>query len=103
MPEAVMSELCLIIEEVTDPAHIARRRAQDERAQRNSAWLQARWHELAPLARGRHLAVAGQEAFIADTPEEAYALARAAHPDDDGLLLKYVRVERGPRIYAHCR
>lgn len=90
----------MIIGEITDPEHIARLLAQHERARRNSAWLQAHWPELVPRARGRHLAVAGQEAFIADTAEEAWALARAAHPDDDGALVKYVRTEQGPRIYA---
>ena len=97
----VMSEPCVVIEEVTDPEQIARIRAQHERARRNSDWLQAHWPELIPQARGRHLAVAGQEAFIADSPDEAWAMAKAAHPDDDGLLLKYVRAEQGPRIYAH--
>jgi hypothetical protein len=76
----------IIIEEVTDPAVIARALAQNERAKRNSDWLQAHWPDLLSQARGKHLAVAGQEAFIADTPEEAWAKARAAHPDDDGAL-----------------
>lgn len=96
-----MSEPRFIIQEVTDPDEIARAQAQDERARRNSDWLQAHWPDLLPQARGRHLAVAGQEAFIADSPEEAWALAMAAHPDDDGALLQYVRPERGPRIYAN--
>jgi hypothetical protein len=95
-----MSEPRFIIEEVTDPDAIARARAQDERARRNSEWLQAHWPDLLPQARGRHLAVAGQEAFIADSPEEVWAPAMAAHPDDDGALLQYVRPERGPRIYS---
>jgi len=95
-----MSEPRFIIEEVTDPAAIARARAQHERARRNSDWLQAHWPDLVPQARGRFLAIAGQEAFIADSPEEALARARAAHPDDDGLLIKYVRAGQGPRIYA---
>jgi hypothetical protein len=98
-----MGEPRFIIEEVTDPDEIDHFRRQNERARRNSEWLQTHWPELVPRARGRHVAVAGQEAFIADTADEAYALATAAHPDDDGLLLKYVRVERGPRIYAHHR
>jgi hypothetical protein len=96
-----MSEPRFIIEEVTDPEAIARARAQDARARRNDEWLQAHWPEIAPRARGRFLAVAGQEAFIADTWEEAWALAKAAHPDDDGAHLQYVLAERGPRIYAH--
>jgi hypothetical protein len=95
-----MSEPRFIIEEVTDPDENARAQAQDERARRNGDWLQAHWPDLLPQARGRFLAVAGQEAFIADSPEEARALARAAHPDDDGLIAQYVRPERGPRIYA---
>jgi hypothetical protein len=95
-----MSQPRFSIEEVTDPTEIARHRAQDERARRNSDWLQAHWADVLPQARGRFLAVAGQEAFIADTPEEARAMARAAHPDDDGLIAQYVRPERGPRIYA---
>jgi hypothetical protein len=56
---------------------------------------------LLPRAYGKFLAVAGQEAFLADTPEEAWALARAAHPDDDGAFSRYVRPPGGPRIYAN--
>lgn len=98
-----MSQPSFIIEGVTDPDENARARAQRERARRNDAWLQAHWPEIVPHARGRFLAVAGQEAFIADGMEEAWAMARAAHPDDDGAHLQYVIAERGPRIYAHRR
>jgi hypothetical protein len=45
------------------------------------------------------LAVAGQEPFIADTPEEAWAWVDATHPEDDGAMVQYVRPEKGPRIY----
>jgi hypothetical protein len=93
----------IIMEEVTDPAVIARARAQDERFKRNSDWLQAHWPELLPQARGKHLVVAGQEAFIAATPEEASAMAQAAHPDDDGAFGQYVFPNVWPRIYAHSR
>lgn len=88
------------IEEVSDPAGDALFREWHERFRRNSEWLQSHWPELLPRARGRFLAVAGQEAFVADTPEEAWALAKAAHPDDIGVIGQYVRRERGPRIYA---
>ena len=96
-----MSEPRFIIEEVTDPVEIARHHAQAERPRRNSDWLQAHWGDVLPQARGRFLAVAGQQAFIADSEEQARAEARAAHPDDDGLIAQYVRPERGPRIYAY--
>lgn len=94
-----MSEPRFIIEENADPVALARLHAQNERARRNSEWLQAHWPELRPKARGRFIAVAGQEAFIADSPEEVLALAKAAHPDDDGVQFQYVRAEEGPRIY----
>jgi hypothetical protein len=38
---------------------------------------------------------------VAHTAEEALARARAAHPEDDGLLLRYIPCERLERIYAH--
>lgn len=98
-----MNEPRFTLEEVKDPGEIARHRAQMERFRRNSAWLQAHWDELLPQALGRFLAVAGQEAFLGASPEEALAQARAAHPEDDGLLSQYVRPERGPRVYAHRR
>jgi hypothetical protein len=47
--------------------------------------------------------VAGQEAFIADTPEEAWAWARTNHPEDNGAFVQYVIPEKGPRIYANRR
>jgi hypothetical protein len=90
-----------LIEEVTDPDEIARHKAQRERARRNRDWLQAHWPDLLPQARGKFIAVAGQEAFIADSPEEAWQMAKAAHPDDDGAIDQYVRPELGPRIYAY--
>jgi hypothetical protein len=95
-----MSEPQFTIEEVTDPAGIARLREQFERGKRNSDWLQAHWADVLPQARDKFLALAGQEAFIADTPEEARALARAAHPEDDGMFSLYVPPLGGPRIYA---
>ena len=93
----------IVIEEVTDPVEIARFDAQDERARLNGDWLQAHWSEVLPEARGKFLAVAGQEAFLAQTPHEALALAREAHPEDDGVIVEYVRPESGPRLYAHQR
>ena len=96
-----MSEPVFQIEEVNDPIEVARCKAQDERARRNSDWLQSHWADLLPQARGKFVAVAGQEAFIAATPEEAWAMARAAHPEDDGALSQYVFPGQGPRIYEN--
>jgi hypothetical protein len=91
-----------VIEDIKAPSEIKRCRDQDSRAPRNSDWLQAHWTTLLPQARGKFIAIAGQEAFIAATADEAWALARAAHPDDDGIISQYVLPGKGPRVYA-CR
>ena len=92
-----------VIEEVTDPAEIARCRAQMEQFSRNSDWLAAHWPDLLPQARGKFVAVAGQEAFIADTIEDAWAWTEAKHPEDKGALVRYAHPGQGPRIYANHR
>lgn len=96
-----MNESKITIEEVTDPVEIARHKAWYAKARRNSEWLEGHWPDLLPQAHGKFVAVAGQEAFIAESGEEAEALARAAHPDDEGLLSQYVFPPGGPRIYAN--
>jgi hypothetical protein len=89
--------------EVSDARATESACAQVERGWRNADWLAAHWPDLLPQARGRFVAVAGQQAFVADTAAEAWAQARAAHPQDDGAILQYVRCDQGPRIYAHRR
>jgi len=98
-----MNEREFIVEEVTDPDDIARSRTCHEQARHNMDWLEAHWSDLLPQALGMFLAVAGQEAFLAASPEEAIAWARSAHPEDRGALFQYVRPEKGPRIYANRR
>jgi hypothetical protein len=47
--------------------------------------------------------IAGEELFVAETPQEAVALAEAAHPEDDGRFVRYIPKEKMARIYAHRR
>jgi hypothetical protein len=91
----------IVMEEVTDPDELAKARAQRERFDRNSAWLQAHVLEIYARYRGKCICIAGEELFAADTPEEALALARAAHPEDDGFFLRYIPREKMARIYAN--
>jgi hypothetical protein len=91
----------IIIEEVTNPEELAKARAQWERFDRNAAWLQAHASEIYPRYRGKCICIAGEELFVADTPEEAWALAKAAHPDDDGSFIHYIPREKLTRIYAN--
>ena len=98
-----MAEPTCIIEEIFDPNAVARAQAQDARHRRNSEWLHTHWADVLPQARGKFLAVAGQEPFIADTPAAAWAWVDATHPEDDGAIVQYIRPETGPRIYAERR
>jgi hypothetical protein len=95
-----MTDRDFVIEEVSDPDEIRRSRAQDARHHRNSAWVQAHWRDILPQTRGKFIAVAGQEAFIAATPAEAWASVETTHPEDHGAIVRYVRTQRGPRLYA---
>src|SRR5262245_6046842 len=96
------NEQPLVWSVVTDPEEVARIRAVDEQVRRNGEWLQAHQAELYAQPKGKFLAVSGQEAFWGETAEEAYALARAAHPEDWGVLVRYTLMPQGHRIYA-CR
>ena|SRR5437762_2500250 len=93
----------LVMEQVTDPGELASARARRERSDRNVAWLEAHASDIYAKHRGRCLCIAGEELFVADTPEEVLAQARAAHPEDDGLFLHYVPLQKVPRIYADQR
>jgi hypothetical protein len=101
LEEKIMTSPLFTLEEVTDPVAIARSQDQNDQHRRNSEWLQAHWADLLPQALGRFVAVAGQEAFLADTPETAWAWVAAAHPEDRGAFVRYLRPAQGPRIYAH--
>src|SRR5262249_14355865 len=84
----------IVMEEVTDPEQLAESRAQRERYARNVAWLREHGTEVFTQHWGKCICIAGQELFVADTPEEVLALAKAAHPEDDGRYLRYIPVKR---------
>ncbi len=85
-----LQSIPVVMEEVTDPKEIAEFQARWSQAQRNSDWLQAHAHEIYTRHRGKFIVVAGEELFVGDTPEEALALARAAHPEDEGRIIRYI-------------
>ena len=88
----------LVMEEITDPTELARAQAQWERFDRNWAWFEAHAAEIYKAHRGKCVCVAGQELFVADTPEEVLARAATAHPEDDGRFTRYIPRERIARI-----
>ena len=83
------------------PEEKADRLARRAQFNRNSAWLQAHIQEVYDNNRGKCICVAGGELFVADTPQEAFALAETAHPEDGGILSRYIYKEKMVRIYAH--
>jgi hypothetical protein len=89
------------LEEVTDPAVGIHAQAQRARFERNAAWLQAHAAEIYPRYRGKHICIAGETLFVGETPDEAWTLATAAHPDDDGRFLYYIPREPLARVYVH--
>ncbi len=90
----------IVMEEVSDPVELEQARAQDARFARNWAWFEAHATEIYAAHRGKCICIAGEELFVADTPEEALSRATAAHPQDDGRFTRLIPLERMPRIYA---
>ncbi len=95
-----MKQPQMMIEEVSDPVELEQARAQDARFARNWAWFETHAAEIYATHRGKCICIAGEELFVADTPEEAFAMATAAHPHDDGRFTRLILLERMPRIYA---
>jgi hypothetical protein len=92
-------QIPITMEEVTDPEELAQVRARDERFARNFAWLQRHTTEIYTQYRGKCICVAGEELFIAATPEETLAQARTGHPEEDGsILIRYIPGEKLARI-----
>src|SRR5438128_10756141 len=72
-----------------------------EQAERNMVWLSEHAYELELFTRhrGRYVAAAGGELFVADTPEEVERLAREKHPGETPHV-RYIFREKRSRIYA---
>lgn len=88
------------VHEVTDPQELAAAQARRARFDRNEAWLQAHVAEIYARHRGKYICIAGEELFVADASGAAYALGKAAHPEDDGRFVRYIPKEKLPRVYA---
>jgi hypothetical protein len=90
----------IVMEELTDPAELAKARAQDERFARNWAWFESHASEIYASHRGKCICIAGEEIFVADTAEEVLASAMAAHPEDDGRFTRIIPREKVTRVYV---
>jgi len=98
-----LAKLKVDMEEVTDPDELAQAQAQRERFDRNWAWFKAQATEVYERFRGQCVVIAGEEIFTANEPAEAWTLAKAAHPEDDGSFIIYVPREKAPRVYGYQR
>lgn len=88
------------LDAINDAVEIKHRQAHRDRAQKNWDWLQAHWSDLLPQAKGKFLAVADQQAFVAETLDAALEWVRTEHPEDSGHIIEYVWPSTGPRIYS---
>ncbi|MCI0487153.1 MAG: DUF5678 domain-containing protein [Blastocatellia bacterium] len=72
-----------------------------EKARRNLMWFDEHVEELEVYKRyrGRYVASAGGELFVADTPEEIERLVHEKYPDDLPHV-RYIPREKLDRIYA---
>lgn len=93
-------EAVFTIEEVTDAREASRVRDCLERSRRNWRWLESHWQDFLPHGRGKYVVVAGEEGTLAASAEEAWTWADRTHPEDDGVVLRYIPEQQGPRIYA---
>src|SRR6266849_3254522 len=80
-----------------DAEELAKARVRHTQFQCNSNWLQTHAAQVY-RHRGKHFCIAGMQLFLADTAEEAWALGRAAHPNDGGMFFRYIPLENMPRI-----
>jgi len=86
------------IEEHEMPPDLARMFAQ---ARRNLLWFSENADDLEVYNRyrGRYVAAAGGELFVADTPEEVERLAHDKYPNEISHA-RYIPLEKRSRIYA---
>ena len=91
----------MVIEELPYDPEFAR---LAEQGLRNLLWFSEHAEELEVFKkyRGRYVAAAGGELFVADTAEEVERLVRAKHPDEMPHV-RYILRHKGPRIYASQR
>ena len=81
-----------VMEEITDLKSLPKRAgatASDLRSQQRP-WL-CPCNGSLPGHRGKCICNAGEELFVADTPEQGIALVAAAHPEDDGSSATFPR------------
>ncbi len=74
------------------------------KAERNGTWFSEHAKELGVFEkyRGRYVAGAGGELFVADTPEELRCLVSDKYPDEVPHV-RYILREKCDRIYANQR
>jgi hypothetical protein len=99
MPERVIT----MTEEQLTPEEEAERKLRHEHFLRNVKWFEEHAIEIGQKYPGKHVVVAGGELFVGDTFRETRDRASLAHPEDQGVFIRYIPADRGPRLYAHLR
>ena len=93
----------IVMEEVTDEKELAEAQLRREFYDRNFAWFQLNSNKIYRKYRGKCIAVAGEELFVADTMPEVWQLAETKYPKDKGIFAHYIFKEKAIRIYGNWR
>jgi hypothetical protein len=92
----------MMYEDSQSPEELTVSRARRETFSKNMNWALAHRAELNHDCRGKFVCVSGGELFVADTPREAHALARAAHPaEEHATFSTFIPSELRPKVYAN--
>ena len=98
-----LEKLEVVMAEVTDPVELAKAQAQRERFDQNWAWFRNQATEIYERFRGQCVVITAKEIFAATTAVEAWAMARAAHAEDDGRFIISIPQEKVARVYGYQR
>ena len=79
----------ITMEFTPDPLAEEKDRKRAEQADQNWRWFIKRASEIYERYRGQHVSISSEEVFAADDHYKAAALAKAAHPEDEGRLSFY--------------
>lgn len=93
----------IVIEEISDPQELAEARERREHFDRNSAYFQLYSQDIYQKYRGKCVLIAGEELYVADTPEQAWEIAERVHPEDGGKFVHYIPKQKVIRLYGNRR
>jgi hypothetical protein len=88
----------VVVNEVTDPDELAKMAILWKKIDINSEAFERFAPDIYKNHRDKFVCVAGGQLFIADTSKEVLGAAKAAFPNDNGRIIRYIPKEKLARI-----